>query len=333
MSGIPLAELPVTAGGCSRIYLEFAEQVCWIASDRAEMLRDIERALPRLLHEPAPDAHFGLGLHFTGLGGLRISAFHHGRPCDLSTMFEGPEWKLFTRIPDERRRLFSNSLFGDEPLIEFIGGDMTVLQEARRDLCALLAFNWLLLRGERLVNLHAAVCALNGQAIILIGPSGAGKSTLAQALRQRGADVYGDEWAYFTLPNYRLYAWERPLCLRPGGVDALGGNRDAISWHEAKPGDPKWSVPFTPPKEPCPRDRAHLFFIDGFGEKPTIRPIRGGEAARRLVQGIAYGRADLMVRLEIASDLVNRYPCSLLTIGRPSETGAAIEAILGRENP
>jgi hypothetical protein len=311
-----------------RIYLKFAEQTCWIACNHDGTLRQIESAVSHLARPVASNATSGLDLNFSGPGGLRISVFHRGQQCDLSTIFHGPEWKLFTRVPHEQRLLFSCSLFGDDACVEFAGRDMVVLSEQRWILCILLVYNWLLLRGERLINLHAAVCAIRGSAVVLIGPSGAGKSTLALALRQHGADVYGDEWAYFTLPDFRLYVWERGICLRPGGIDALGVAPEGIKWYEAKPGDPKCAVPRQAAASPCPRDRVHLFFTDGFGEWPDIRPIPGGEATRRLIQGMSFGSTDLMARLAAATDLVNRYAGSLLTIGRPADTASAIVSFL-----
>ena len=54
-----------------------------------------------------------------------------------------------------------------------------------------------------------------GETVAIIGHNGSGKSTLSWALHRAGADYFGDEWTYFTLPSYELHVWERAPSLRP----------------------------------------------------------------------------------------------------------------------
>src|SRR5262249_34384944 len=133
---------------------------------------------------------------------------------------------------------------------------------------------------------------------VLCGSSGSGKSTLSYALHRQGADSFGDEWAFFSRPDGRLYVWPRDLYLRPRGLEALTAAPPASGWHETKPGDPKCVFRLAEPGAPCPKDRVDFFFLNGFAPTPHLQPIGGGDAARRLLRGMGLGDPSLAARLE-----------------------------------
>jgi hypothetical protein len=239
---------------------------------------------------------------------------------DFSDVAAGPEWRRFTPVSDARRQLLADQMMGPRPMLELHGDFTTLLQPTLWPLYVSVAWQWLMLRDRSLCCVHAAITAYRERALALIGPSGAGKSTLSRALQTAGADYYGDDGAYFSVPDYRLYPLPRDLCLRPGGLKALGAQSDEGTWYELKQGDPKYLLRTETAGHPCPSAPVTLIFLDGFTERPELRPMAGGEAARRLFSQMAYGASTLTERLKLAGDLADRYPCYRLAVGVPRET-------------
>lgn len=313
-------------GGQRRFTTAFAGWRCGLAANTEEGLRLLERLFGRYRCEGGTAPLSDIEVWLEAGSAPRLRLLRGGRPCDFRELLAGPEWRRFAPVPHSGGALYSDALFGSAPVIEARGGAFHVLQPERWPLYAQLAFVWLLLQEAPVVNLHAAVSALEDRALVLLGPSGAGKSTLSWALHQQGADYYGDEWTFFTLPEYRQHVWRRSLFLRPGALEALDAPPESPIWQEAKPGDPKCALAMPEPLRPCPPDRALFLFLDGFAETPCLAPMPGGEAARRLLCSMGYGDPSLMARLEVAAGLVNHAPCWSLTQGKPAETAALLHA-------
>lgn len=254
-----------------------------------------------------------------------IRAWDARGPVDLAQVFSGPEWTRFLPLPDPTRITYCDRAIDPEPALEVDDDAWKILAPRRWPHYAFLASVWLILREHPIFNLHAATCGFGGQAALLLGRSGSGKSTLAWALRSAGADCFGDEWAFFTLPDYRLHVRASTLNIRPGGAAAIGPEVEASArWRERKPGDPKHRVRLSTTVGPCPQDRVSLFFLDGFGASPEMSPIAGGEAVRRLLQGMGYGDPSVVSRLDVAAGLIDRYPAWRLKIGPPVDTAALV---------
>lgn len=243
-----------------------------------------------------------------------------GQSYNFDHIASGPEWKRFVRVPHPSRRLLADSVLGPEPALEVMDENTAVLQPTRWPLYAMLAWHWLLLQDRSLCTVHAAVTAYQGEALVLISASGTGKSTLAHALGSQGADYFTDEAAWFSLPEFRLYPLLKDLCLRPGGMNALGLSADCGPRYEAKPGDPKHVVALTTPEQNCPENHVHLVFLEGFAAEPALRPLPGSDATRILFRHLGFGSAAPGERLQVAASLVNRYPCYGLRVGSPAKT-------------
>lgn len=253
---------------------------------------------------------------------------HAWGPCgavDLALLFSGPEWKRFARLPHPTHILYCDQAIDSDPALEVRDGAWHVLSAPRWPHYTFLASVWLMLREHSIFNLHAAACGSGGQAALLLGSSGSGKSTLACALQAAGADCFGDEWAFFTLPQYHLHVRSSSLNIRPGGAAAIGPDVEASArWRERKPGDPKHRVRLRATTHPCPDDRVSLFFLDGFAASPETSQMPGGEAVRRVLQGMGYGDPSVIARLDVAAGLIDRYPAWRLKIGSPADTAALV---------
>ncbi len=305
------------------LYVEIAGAAAKVRVDSAAGLPFLERLFGPVRTEPRVGVDAAVEV-FLREPTPRIRLSFAGEPCDLSDMFERPGWQRFVREPDAHRVLYRDTVESDRASLEILNGELIVLRPGTWPLYVQIAFLWMALKYYPVINLHAAVSAVQGHALVFLGPSGSGKSTLSWALHAAGADYYGDEWAFFSLPDYRLHTWERSVCLRPGGIEALGSPFEAPQWFENKPGDPKYSAQLRRPEARCPEDRVSLFFMDGFAEQPALVSLRKSEAIRWLIRGMGHGDPDLAPRLEAAAGLVDRYPCWRLRVGPPEETAAQL---------
>jgi hypothetical protein len=305
---------------------ELAGWCGWLSADTPEGLHQLERVFGSYRCEVAIRPTSGIKVWLGDGSAPRLSIHRNGRSCAFDELLAGLEWRRFVPIRHSARARYGDELFGSAPILEAHEEGFVVLRPELWPGLAQLAFVWLCLQEAAIISLHAAVSAAASHSLVLLGPSGAGKSTLSWALHQQGADYYGDEWTFFTLPEHHQYVWQRNLYLRPGGLQALDTPPESLTWYEAKPGDPKCIVPLPKPSRPCPRDNALLCFLNGFAEKPDLTPMPGGEAARRLLQSMGYADPSVVARLEVAAGLANHYPCLRLTLGPPDATAALLLA-------
>jgi hypothetical protein len=249
-----------------------------------------------------------------------LTVLRGAEALDVGQLLSGPDWKRFQPVTWDGRPCFTDEVFGPEPAFELTQSGVRVVRRERTGVYLQAVYGALMIDELAPVLLHAATVAAGGSTLLLIGDSKAGKSTLCWALQSIGAEYFSDESAVFTPPGFELYVTPRPLCLRPGALSCLGGPEPAGQWYEAIPGDPKLEV-FVPPSDrECPRERVQLLFVDGFAEKPALTEMPGGEAARRVLRSMRCRPHGIIERLELAADLVSRYPCRRLKIGSPHET-------------
>jgi hypothetical protein len=330
MSLAPPIEPPAPRPAAVRRTVELAGWRCVVEAalpDAAERLAEIFGAYGEAGFEAASgtaDAEIAVRPDAAGFPRFRLTG--RGRAYCSSELTAGPDWKRFVPVPHPSRRLFAELRAGEAPVLEELPGELLLLRPELWPRYVQLGLLWLLLRERPVVGLHAAVSAVAGHALVLVGNSGTGKSTLSWALGRRGADYFGDECAFFTLPDHHLHVLMRELRLRPGGLAALGSPLDAPAWFEVRPNDPKCAAPLPPPARPCPRDRVSFFFMDGFAPAAALRPIRGRDAVQRLMAGMVYREPSVMERLEVAAALADRYPCWSLAAGPPAETAALLAA-------
>ncbi|HLK59093.1 MAG TPA: hypothetical protein VKU00_21205 [Chthonomonadaceae bacterium] len=314
-----------------RLCIEIAGCRFWLEVDTLEGRERLEQVWQRYVAPAGADAPCGIRIQLSGTETPCIHVESKGRLVDIAEFFIGPEAKRFERVEHPTHTLYRDTVYGGAPVLESREGKGLVLPGSAWSSSGwayfvLLLVMWRMLREYPVLTLHGAVSSAAGLALVLVGPSGAGKSTLSMAMAQQGATYYGDELAFFTLNDRHLHVWRRDLYLRPGGVQALGSAPEDFTWAESKPNDPKCVMTLQEPERPCPRNRVQFIFMDGFAEKAALHPLEGGEAARRLLKGAAYGDPSVVARLEAVSALVNQYPCWRLAVGKPSQTAALLLA-------
>lgn len=319
------SEGPDARAARSPLSIGIAGCAALVETDTAAGRECLERDLRAWLTRTDPRASCGVSVELGKGPAPVIRAWGTGGPIDLALLFLGPEWKRFRALPHPTRILYSDEALDSEPALEVRDGGWHVLAERRWPHYAFLAAVWLLLRENPLLNLHAGTCGFGGHAALLLGPSGSGKSTLAWALQAAGADCFGDEWAFFTLPDYRLHAVSSSLNIRPGGAAVIGPDVEASArWRERKPGDPKHRVRLRAAAGPCPEDRVSLFFLDGLAASPETSRMPAGEAVRRVLQGMGYGDPSVAARLDAAAGLIDRCRAWRLKVGSPADTAALV---------
>lgn len=84
------------------------------------------------------------------------------------------------------------------------------------------AINWrVIARRTEFLQLHAAVLARDGQAVVFAGPSGSGKSTLAAGLLARGWRYLSDEFALVDPATLHVHPFPKALCVKVGSFAVL----------------------------------------------------------------------------------------------------------------
>lgn len=256
-----------------------------------------------------------------------LRLMREGQQVDLSSFLTGPGGKRFVPVPAGQRLLYSDLALGENtPVLELCGQELLVLRPDLWTFYVEHVLIWQMLCESSIAALHAAVCAVDGVALVITGPSGSGKSTLCWALAQEGADYFSDECAFFDVMTHHLYVRSHKARLRPGGVALLEAPPPNTDWDETKPGDPKIAAQFSAPQNPCPEKQSLLLFVQGFAERPCLTPLRGGEAARQITSLMGFGDPSPIARMETAADIVTHIPCLALTIGPPRETAQMLLA-------
>ena len=252
---------------------------------------------------------------------------HCGQPGDLTLLLLSLEGKRFVSMPDHQGQTYRDTVLGDAAALAVADGALRVLQSERWPLYLEFVLTWLMMREGNIVTLHAAVCAAQETALVLMGASGAGKSTLSAALSAQGADYYGDENVFFQRTQRCLFVRPKSLGLRPGGLDLLPELSEG-RWSEAKPNDPKYTVALPAPSRPCPQEKARFYFLDGFASAPALARMPSSEMTRRLLRGMGHGDPSLDARLDTAAEIAGRFPGWRLTLGPPEETAKLLIAHL-----
>ena len=305
----------------------------WVAADTASGTADLRRYFRIYGAEGRPTGRSGVQVSFRD-GRPRIGCRRGGEAVDPLSILHGPEWKRFQPLGCDGAGgaiEYEDAEIGRGAALRRHRTDVEVLREGHWPLYVQLALLGLVLREHPVFTLHAATCAYRGTALVFVGPSGAGKSTLCWALQQAGADYYGDELAFFSLPDYSLWPLPHRLALRPGGAGKLGLAPRSEDWYEHRTGDPKLAMSVREPSQPCPPEAVNLFLLGGFGERPEIRPVRSGDAMRRLLRGMGSRDPGMGARLELLAGLLERYPCRELVLGHPAETAERLLTALETE--
>ncbi len=183
------------------------------------------------------------------------------------------------------------------------------------------------------VTFHAAALRADNSAFALVGHTHAGKSTTAIACGFAGYDLYSDEFC--RVASNGVLPVPRSLSLRAGGIKMLLQSRlapqsfrrkatalNGKGWEDAGYDELFGGVP-----ELDPTPLQHLFWLNGFAEKPRIIEIQ----PYRLLPEIApFARAGGGGALRVANLLnaVRGAKCYELLLGPIDETVAAIGRIV-----
>lgn len=195
------------------------------------------------------------------------------------------------------------------------------------------------LRLRGVLNLHASVIEVDGQALGFMGAAGAGKSTLAAAFAQKGFAVISDDILaldprgddFFARPGYpRLRLW-------PDSAEALFGTADALPKLT-----PNWDKRYLDLNaEPfrfhsTPHRLSALYVLDDSlqGQSFTpVEPMKARDAMLALLkengQGMLLGNADRAREFAQIAALVKRVPVKrICTGGEAKYPSELIETIL-----
>ena len=136
-------------------------------------------------------------------------------------------------------------------------------------------------------QLHAAVVARDGRAMILPGVSGAGKSTLALTLAASGWEYFSDEVAALDADELLVHPYPRPIALDPGSWGLFPAS--LLQWPEGFPdlvSDLRLVLASSlgahgPPAPDIPTWVVFPKVVPG--AQTSLEAISKGEAVRRLV--------------------------------------------------
>ncbi len=195
------------------------------------------------------------------------------------------------------------------------------------------------LRLRGVLNLHASVVEVDGQALGFMGAAGAGKSTLAAAFAQKGFPVLSDDIlaldscnsAFFARPGYpRLRLW-------PDSAKALFGAANALPRLT-----PNWdkrylaldAEPFRFTSKPRPLGAIYVLDDGAQAQPPSpVEPMSARDAMLALLkenaQGMLLSNADRAWEFAQIAELVKRVPVKRLCADHKSRFPADLaDAIL-----
>ena len=132
---------------------------------------------------------------------------------------------------------------------------------------------------------HASAVAFEGRAVVFMGPSGAGKSTIAaQMCLRHGAELLADDVVLFDLtergvrviPGEREHWLDRNSCLAVGVTPAKAESSDVKQKVLAR----------RVAHRTCDLALTVVLAVDPAVDRPELRSIPGGDAARLLLQSV-----------------------------------------------
>lgn len=173
------------------------------------------------------------------------------------------------------------------------------------------------------VFIHAGAVSWNGQGLIFPSLPNRGKSTLSVYLSRRGFKFLSDEIACFDLVRGRLEAHPRSVRLRNSSHALLNLKLDGNVVEDRATG--KCIVDIEDlvgvggvVGEACPLHM--IFFLEGFSEKPLLRPMEKFVAARQLLSYCFNPMEDGALSFAWIAPMVREARCYGLTMGSLEET-------------
>jgi HprK-related kinase A len=196
--------------------------------------------------------------------------------------------------------------------------------------------NWRVIAARtEFLQLHSAVLAYNGQAVILAGASGSGKSTLAAGLLARGWSYLSDEFALIDPGTLLVHPFPKALCVKAGSFDTVERLKLPI-WrrrHYVKAF--KGHVGYISTRNiarqvqttPCPI-RFVLFPKYAEGTEARLLSIPRARAAFLLTQNVLNRHAVGGRAISALSDVVREARCLRLESGALDETCDLVESLM-----
>ena len=189
------------------------------------------------------------------------------------------------------------------------------------------------------LHLLCAGLALGERGVLISAPSGTGKSTLAAALARRGWTYVSDETLALSPSTAAARGFPKPLSLKPGSGDHVGGLEHARVTLGGRDGTDGWWM-VAAGAIPAPvDDELHPTLVvllrrpspAPSGMPSTIDPVHPADAVVALMEQtmdpVRFGPDALWVLARLAG----RSRCVRLTVGHPDEASTLLERVIGDE--
>ncbi len=249
------------------------------------------------------------------------------------------------RLKMKRVNIDFNSYHGD---IDTIRGDnreimilnrttMILERELLGPYLELIIFNSILSQIPNHFILHAGVVSWQEKGIILCGDTNSGKSTLTLSLVQNGFKFLSDEIAFIDFHNFEVAPFPRALGFREDTASKIPelkfqkGLKGALSLS----GDMKWAfdVEGVYPNSLGKKCKiGYLFFFDGFGDKPEIKPISKSDAIIESLKHTHTSEDDPFSHILRVSELVKEVECFRIVLGDRNDNARILRDLVVKDS-
>ena len=176
------------------------------------------------------------------------------------------------------------------------------------------------------IFIHASSVSWKGKGVIFPAQPNSGKSTLGVYLLRLGFKFLSDEIACYNHVRQRLEAYPRSIRLRESSNSLLGLKLEGSHVAEDR-ATAKWIMDIEDiiPDcigDPCPLN--FIFFLNGFAEKPLLKPIEQFMGLRRLLPFCFNPKEDGAHSFAWIAPMLSEAKCFELTMGPLDETSTLI---------
>ncbi len=250
------------------------------------------------------------------------------RQCYVEVLNPVPGWRMLVNAEHGGRMLLTCSR--DTALV--------ALDEAPPDFVLDSLFVLMQSVQPGVLFVHGASIGVYGSGALFVGRTRHGKSSTALSLASRGHAFLGDDVAAVRVAQRHLIPLRTSAALRPGPLaDAIHDQVQACGYtlHAEPDGNIRKLVrvgDLFPSAAAGAVPLRFAFFLDGFADRPTLRPFKPAMADvdrlhAMMVSWLPTPGQQLMRFLEIL-DLLADLQCFLLEVGPPEDTAVLIEGVM-----
>lgn len=176
------------------------------------------------------------------------------------------------------------------------------------------------------IFIHASAVSWKRQGVIFPAQPNSGKSTLSVYLLRQGFKFLSDEIACYNLVRQRLEAHPRSVRIRESSDTLLDLNLGSSNFIEDK-ATGKWIMDIEDiipdcMGDPCPLN--FIFFLNGFAEKPRLKPIEQFTGLRKLLTSCFNPKEDGAYSFTWIAPMLRESKCFELTMGPLDETAEVL---------